>query len=85
MYIGRLFNSYGTLLAILKIQQNDEKREQLIVGLREIIDKHLEENDIWHVCQQSQWLVIGIKAGMNYDALQNLNQTIDKNTESVQS
>lgn len=85
MYIGRLFHSYGTVLTILKIQQNDEKREQLIVGLREIIDKYLEENDIWHVCQQSQWLVIGIKAGMNYDALQNLNKIIDKNTESVQS
>jgi len=85
MYIGRLFHSYGTVLTILKIQQNDEKREQLIVGLREIIDKHLEENDIWHVCQQSQWLVIGIKAGMNYDALQNFKKSIDKNAESVQS
>ncbi|QBR47882.1 glycosyltransferase family 2 protein [Leuconostoc kimchii] len=76
MYIGRLFYSYGTLLAILKIQKNDDQREQLITGLREIIAQHLLDQDIIYVCQQSQWLVLGVKHGLNYCELQDLEKEL---------
>lgn len=76
MYIGRLFYSYGTLLAILKIQKGADQREQLITGLREIIAQHLLEQDITYVCPQSQWLVLGVKHGLNYRELQDLEKEL---------
>lgn len=76
MYIGRLFYSYGTLLAILKIQKGADQREQIITGLREIIAQHLLEQDITYVCPQSQWLVLGVKHGLNYRELQDLKKEL---------
>lgn len=73
MYIGRLFNSaYTDVLEIIKIQKNSQQRDILIAGLREIINKRMTYPSLWDVPQASQWLVLGIKEGMNYDELLNL-------------
>ncbi|MBZ5986787.1 glycosyltransferase family 2 protein [Leuconostoc gelidum] len=70
IYIGRLFNSsYTTVLEIVKLQKNEEQREKLISGLREIINKRMDSQSIEDVRQESQWMVLAIKYRLNYEEL----------------
>lgn len=69
MYIGRLFNSYGTVLEIIKRQKSSEQQEKLISGLRDIINTRMDSQSIEEVRQESQWIVLGIKYGLNYEEL----------------
>lgn len=69
MYIGRLFNSYGTVLEIIKRQKSSEQQEKLISGLRDIINTRMDSQSIEEVRQESQWIVLGIKYRLNYEEL----------------
>ncbi|MGC2921150.1 glycosyltransferase family 2 protein [Leuconostoc mesenteroides] len=73
MYIGRLFNSsYTTVLEIIKLQKNEQERGTLIAGLRKIINERMDSQSISEVRQESRWMVLGIKYGMNDEELSNL-------------
>ncbi|SPE67633.1 glycosyltransferase family 2 protein [Leuconostoc mesenteroides] len=84
MYIGRLFNSsYTTVLEIIKLQKNEQERETLIAGLRKIINERMDSQSISEVRQESRWMVLGIKYGMNDEELSNLETELFSGEKSL--
>lgn len=69
IYIGRIFNSQGTLITTLRLQSGEAKRSILVNGLRKIINESMDDKSIWDVRQPCQWMVLGIKYGMSYSEL----------------
>lgn len=84
MYIGRLFNSsYTTVIEIIKLQKNEHEREALIAGLRKIINERMDPQSINEVRQESRWMVLGIKYGMNDEELSNLETELFSGEKSL--
>nr|QOW38005.1 GT [Leuconostoc mesenteroides] len=84
MYIGRLFNSsYTTVIEIIKLQKNEQERETLIAGLRKIINERMDSQSISEVRQESRWMVLGIKYGMNDEELSNLETELFSGEKSL--
>lgn len=84
MYIGRLFNSsYTTVIEIIKLQKNEQEKETLIAGLRKIINERMDSQSISEVRQESQWMVLGIKYGMNDEELSNLETELFSGEKSL--
>ncbi|WP_237048890.1 hypothetical protein [Leuconostoc mesenteroides] len=84
MYIGRLFNSsYTTVIEIIKLQKNEHEREALIAGLRKIINDRMDPQSINEVRQESRWMVLGIKYGMNDEELSNLETELFSGEKSL--
>ncbi|WP_042250386.1 glycosyltransferase family 2 protein [Leuconostoc mesenteroides] len=84
MYIGRLFNSsYTTVIEIIKLQKNEHEREALIAGLRKIINERMDSQSISEVRQESRWMVLGIKYGMNDEELSNLETELFSGEKSL--
>ncbi|MFW6741732.1 glycosyltransferase family 2 protein [Leuconostoc sp. DB-1] len=84
MYIGRLFNSsYTTVLEIIKLQKNEQERGTLIAGLRKIINERMDSQSISEVRQESRWMVLGIKYGMNDEELSNLETELFSGEKSL--
>jgi hypothetical protein len=84
MYIGRLFNSsYTTVIEIIKLQKNEQERETLIAGLRKIINECMDSQSISEVRQESRWMVLGIKYGMNDEELSNLETELFSGEKSL--
>ncbi|WP_317286486.1 glycosyltransferase family 2 protein [Leuconostoc mesenteroides] len=84
MYIGRLFNSsYTTVIEIIKLQKNEHEREALIAGLRKIINERMDPQSINEVRQESRWMVLGIKYGMNDEELSNLETELFSGKKSL--
>ena len=84
MYIGRLFNSsYTTVIEIIKLQKNEQERETLIAGLRKIINERMDSQSISEVRQESRWMVLGIKYGMNDEELSNLETELFSDEKSL--
>lgn len=69
IYIGRIFNSNGTVIKTIRIQNSDLQRATLVNGLRKIINESMDDNSISDVRQICQWMVCGIKYGMSYNEL----------------
>ncbi|MFT9469970.1 glycosyltransferase family 2 protein [Leuconostoc pseudomesenteroides] len=69
IYIGRIFNSQGTVIKTIGIQNSDLLKETLVNGLRNIINESMDDKSIWDVRQPCQWMVLGIKYGMSYSEL----------------
>ncbi|MBZ1527744.1 glycosyltransferase family 2 protein [Leuconostoc mesenteroides] len=84
MYIGRLFNSsYTTVIEIIKLQKNEQERETLISGLRRIINERMDSQSISEVRQESRWMVLGIKYGMNDEELSGLETELFSGEKSL--
>ena len=84
MYIGRLFNSsYTTVIEIIKLQKNEQEKETLIAGLRKIINERMDSQSISEVHQESRWMVLGIKYGMSYEELSNLETELFSGEKSL--
>ncbi|WP_273709555.1 glycosyltransferase family 2 protein [Leuconostoc mesenteroides] len=84
MYTGRLFNSsYTTVIEIIKLQKNEHEREALIAGLRKIINERMDSQSISEVRQESRWMVLGIKYGMNDEELSNLETELFSGEKSL--
>ncbi|ASR69477.1 glycosyltransferase family 2 protein [Leuconostoc mesenteroides] len=84
MYIGRLFNSsYTTVIEIIKLQKNEQEKETLIAGLRKIINERMDSQSISEVRQESRWMVLGIKYGMNDEELSNLETELFSGEKSL--
>mgnify|MGYP003365642319 FL=1 len=84
MYIGRLFNSsYTTMIEIIKLQKNEQEKETLIAGLRNIINERMDSQSISEVRQESRWMVLGIKYGMNDDELSNIDTELFSGEQSL--
>ncbi|MFK8254829.1 glycosyltransferase family 2 protein [Leuconostoc mesenteroides] len=84
MYIGRLFNSsYTTVIEIIKLQKNEQEKETLIAGLRKIINERMDSQSISEVRQESRWMVLGIKYGMNDEELSNLETELFSDEKSL--
>ena len=84
MYIGRLFNSsYTTVIEIIKLQKNEQERETLISGLRKIINERMDSQSISEVRQESRWMVLGIKYGMNDEELSGLETELFSGEKSL--
>lgn len=84
MYIGRLFNSsYTTVIEIIKLQKNEQERETLIAGLRKIINERMDSQSISEVRQESRWMVLGIKYGMNDEELSGLETELFSGEKSL--
>lgn len=84
MYIGRIFNSsYTTVIEIIKLQKNEQERETLIAGLRKIINERMDSQSISEVRQESRWMVLGIKYGMNDEELSNLETELFSGEKSL--
>ncbi|WP_273709297.1 glycosyltransferase family 2 protein [Leuconostoc mesenteroides] len=84
MYIGRLFNSsYTTVIEIIKLQKNEQEKETLIAGLRKIINERMDSQSISEVRQESRWMVLGIKYGMSYEELSNLETELFSGEKSL--
>ncbi|KMY78949.1 glycosyltransferase family 2 protein [Leuconostoc mesenteroides] len=84
MYIGRLFNSsYTTVIEIIKLQKNEQERATLIAGLRKIINERMDSQSISEVRQESRWMVLGIKYGMNDEELSNLETELFSGEKSL--
>lgn len=84
MYIGRLFNSsYTTVIEIIKLQKNEQERETLVAGLRKIINERMDSQSISEVRQESRWMVLGIKYGLNCEELSNLETELFSGEKSL--
>lgn len=84
MYIGRLFNSsYTTVIEIIKLQKNEQEKETLIAGLKKIINERMDSQSISEVRQESRWMVLGIKYGMSYEELSNLETELFSGEKSL--
>lgn len=77
IYIGRIFNSNGTVIKTLRLQKNETKREILVSGLRQIINNSMDAKSIWDVRQMCQWMVLGINYGMSYSELQDFKSELN--------
>ncbi len=71
------------MIEIIKLQKNEQEKETLIAGLRNIINERMNSQSISEVRQESRWMVLGIKYGMNDDELSNLETELFSGEQSL--
>lgn len=76
IYLGRIFNSNGSVMKTIALQKTNSKKHELVHGLKVIIDKYMTNENIWDVRQVCQFIVIGIKLGMTFSELKDFKKIL---------
>lgn len=80
LYVGRFFNSRGTLFKTLKLMGTDEKRAELLKRLKEELVDRMSQEAIYEVRDKQNYVVNAIKYNTSYKDLLKLRDDIYYNT-----